>query len=358
MGKLQNRVPFPELNRGVWEVMSNAEQSEWVDSAEEIIKERGLPHHQMTVSDRIRMFNDLHCLDSSTVLEKNEIRQVQTGSKLAWCFQPHTWSVKCGGKSSPEITFNHSLEKVIKKIFLLKKDFNIGNFRAMLKVYSNTQSVSNFRPSAAKVIYDRYAGKGVVWDMCCGYGGRLLGFMASRKGKVYYGTEPCTPTYQGLIALKNDFNQDYSKIIIPSAFVDAVPLTEKKIFLYQKCAEDFIPPEKIDLAFTSPPYFSTEKYSNEKTQSYMRYPKFNDWLDHFMGGVIDNVLQVLKSNGRLLLNVANTNEAPMLEQHIIKLAEGKGFKLVKTLEMRLSDTLGTRHTGKKHYEPIFVFKRK
>ena len=55
--------------------------------------------------------------------------------------------------------------------------------RSMLRRYSGTQMVSNFRPTAA-ALYDIFVDKdnplegttaGTVWDPSMGYGGRLLG---------------------------------------------------------------------------------------------------------------------------------------------------------------------------------------
>ena len=36
-----------------------------------------------------------------------------------------------------------------------------------------------------------------------------------------------------------------------------------------------------DLVFTSPPYFDTEKYSDDEAQSYLLYPKLDLWLENF-----------------------------------------------------------------------------
>ena len=48
-----------------------------------------------------------------------------------------------------------------------------------------------------KLIYEKFGGDGVVWDMSCGWGGRLLGFL-SKNTKHYIGTEPSTKTFDGL----------------------------------------------------------------------------------------------------------------------------------------------------------------
>ena len=47
-------------------------------------------------------------------------------------------------------------------------------------------------------------------------------------------------------------------------------------------SEEYKPKKNsLDFAFTSPPYFDTEKYSNEKTQSYLKYSNINTWKESF-----------------------------------------------------------------------------
>ena len=144
----------------------------------------------------------------------------------------------------------------------------------------NKQSVSNFRPMVAKYIYNTYGNNGIVWDMSCGWGGRLLGFLASNC-KKYIGTEPSTKTFNGLLDMKKDYEY-----------------VNKDIELHKIGSEDFKPiSESIDLCFTSPPYFNTEKYSNEPTQSYIKYPTENEWVNGYLKDTICNCYKALKMGG-------------------------------------------------------------
>ena len=38
----------------------------------------------------------------------------------------------------------------------------------------------------------------------------------------------------------------------------------------------------FDTIFTSPPYFNVEKYSDEDTQSYVRYKNIDSWNKNFL----------------------------------------------------------------------------
>ena len=64
-----------------------------------------------------------------------------------------------------------------------KNTFKENRLRQSIKIYTGTQSVSNFRPTAAKLIYEKFGGD-TIWDMSCGWGGRLIGFLASSRKSI------------------------------------------------------------------------------------------------------------------------------------------------------------------------------
>ena len=197
--------------------------------------------------------------------------------------------------------------------------FTENRLRQSLKIYSGTQAVSNFRPTAAKCIYENYGGDGVTWDMSCGWGGRLLGALSSKRIKKYIGTEPSTKTFNGLEQIKKEFSY-----------------MNTEVELHKLGSEVFRPKEKVDLCFTSPPYFDTEKYSDEDTQSYVKYPEEQKWIDGF-----------------LLLNIANTSSGKNIENAALDISKGFGLTHEKTLQLTLSSVMGAGYK----YEPIFVLKK-
>ena len=207
-------------------------------------------------------------------------------------------------------------------------------------MYEGTQTVSNFRPTAAKYIYETYGGDGVVWDMSTGWGGRLVGALAAKRVKKYIGTDPSTIAYEGVCKLKEDFSY-----------------INKEIELHKLGSEVFKPKEKVDLCFTSPPYIDTEKYSDEPTQSYLKYPEEQKWIDGFLFQTIKNCYESLKKNGYLLLNIANTSSGKNIEKGTLEIAKGFNLKHEKTLKLTLS-TLAKNGPGSGFkYEPVYVFKK-
>ena len=179
--------------------------------------------------------------------------------------------------------------------------------------------------------------------MSGGWGGRLLGAIAGGV-KEYITTEPSELTFDGLHDMAEDFagNMDY------------------EIF---KCGSEAYQPEKemLDLCFTSPPYFDLEKYSNEPTQSYVKFDTKQAWIEGFLLPTFKNCYYGLKTGGYMLINIADVKGKHNinLEQETIIIAEKVGFTHEDTLQLALSNpNLRNNKTNFKYkYEPIYVFKK-
>jgi hypothetical protein len=223
--------------------------------------------------------------------------------------------------------------RVIEKRIKMGDNMSDNGIRKMLKVFTGTQCVSNFRPTASASIYTHFLPNGgKTWDMSGGYGGRLLG--AWLAGVDYVTTEPCGKTYDGLKRISEFLSFDCE-------------------LLKRGSEEADLPIHDIDLCFTSPPYFDCEKYSDEPTQSYLKFPTREAWLNDFMGQTISNCYSALKPDGTLLLNIQNVKSYPDLVQDIIYLCNIKGFNCTETWGLHLSNLAG----GGLKTEPILVFKK-
>tara|TARA_B100000287_G_scaffold395937_1_gene411179 strand:- start:105 stop:1196 length:1092 start_codon:yes stop_codon:yes gene_type:complete len=311
----------------------------------------GFPHYTIREEEKHQHMKKLTRFDHNSILDGDKIIQTMHCLRLAWSYFPHFWDVQCGHakmtpweifhdddkfKSTIKKTWNWSAKHFKGEENQENNKFTENRLRQSLKIYSGTQSVSNFRPTAAKVIYETYGGDGVTWDMSCGWGGRLLGALSSNRIKKYIGTEPASKTFSGLKKIQKDF--DYM---------------DTKVELHKLGSEVFRPKEKVDLCFTSPPYFDTEKYSDEETQSYVKYPEEQKWIDGFLFKTIENCYQSLKKNGYLLLNIANTSSGKNIEKATLNISKGFGLVHEKTLQLTLSSVMGAGYK----YEPIYVFKK-
>ena len=270
-----------------------------------------------------------------------------SGCGFLWTYFPNWKDIECGNSKSLSELWedDNKLRELIRKTYRWQQKYGNGIFtvnrlRQNAKVYLCGQSVSNFRPTVAKYIYDTYGNMGSVWDMSCGFGGRLFGFFAS-DCKEYYGTDPSTSVMNGLNNLYKDLQQ-----------IDK----DKKVYLFKQGSEINVPikDKSIDLCFTSPPYFDTEKYSDEETQSYIKYKTEDEWINGFLNDTIKNCYRVLKDNGYLIINIANVQTAKDLEERTVEIIKKNNFELEDTLYMVLSSISGK---GIKK-EPIFVFRKR
>jgi hypothetical protein len=329
------------MNKSEWENLSPEEFSILVNDLVKKYQTQGFPYLPTDFEYRkteFKAFLDFDVTNIQTMYINNgDVEPTVHGLSLCWSYMPHAFNVRCNDKKTPTEVFNNSLRDAIIKRLNMGDNMSDSGLRKMLKIYSGAQAVSNFRPTAATVIYNKYANGGKVWDMSAGYGGRMLGFYKSSSTE-YVGTDPCTDTFNGLQSLQKDF------------------LSDKNINLFKVGSEDFEwDANYFDLCFTSPPYFDTEKYSDESTQSYIKFPNQQHWLNGFLGKTIENCRNYLKDDGKLVINLANLHKWTTLVDDVIELAFRKRFRYIKTERYLLS----TMKTGQKYKsEPILIFEKR
>ena len=332
-------------NKSHWVNMNSLQYAQYIDLIFNYYKQQGFPYHSTDKEYRNKEFKKLQNYDRTNLIEDGIVKQTMHGLGLAWSYFPHAFDVKCNNKMTPLEVFNDDemFMKVIEKRLKMGTFISNAGIMKMLKMFSNTQAVSNFRPTAAAAIYDKYAPNGVVWDMSGGWGGRMLGAMVSSV-KHYITTEPSTLTHKGLIRLAVDYGEQ----------------SNTEIHVVRKGSEEFLTPSKyVDLCFTSPPYFNLEKYSDEDSQSYVKYDNKKAWVEGFLRDTFYNCHFSLKDNGHMLINIADPkkNDDISLEDETIRIAEQEGFEHVDTLKLALSNPNMVNRTSAFKYEPIFVFKK-
>ena len=158
-----------------------------------------------------------------------------------------------------------------------------------LQTYIATQ----FKPNVAKTIYQMTNAKKVL-DTSCGWGDRLAGFFAS-DAEEYIGCDPNPNTYKQYMKQIETYNSFLSK--------------PKKVTIYNTGAEDlpWDTIKDIDCAFTSPPYFSTERYNEggekQENQSWFKFNEYEKWRDDFYLPVSMNSFKSLSDKGHLFINI-------------------------------------------------------
>jgi len=304
-----------------WVSLTPPEQDQWVEDVFQIL--RGLPipiSPEPSAEDAQRVLAQVREAEMH-LDEDNAIMPIRRmGLKLCTPLFPNRYKARWHNtKSAFESWYiDKELRKAIR--FQLKYGSPVYPHRVLRAVTMKCRTPSIFRPTVARFIYERYCPKGgKVWDPCAGFGGRLLGALAA--GVRYIGTDVEPETIEGNKRLAALLGQSAELILSP--------------------AEDFDPP-KVDLVFTSPPYFDIERYSEGSDQSWQKYPTMEEWVEGFLWPIV----QKGATAGKIALNV---KQGPLVDE-ILRLAERAGLSLVETLRLPLPAL-----NRKNPWEPILVF---
>lgn len=104
---------------------------------------------------------------------------------------------------------------------------------------------------------------------------------------------------------------------------------------------------KIDIVFTSPPYFGKEVYSEDKEQSANKFSEYDSWRDGFLKPTLQTASEWLRPGGYLLWSISNvtfSTKSYPLEADSCSILDGLGLKHVETLKMALASKPGGNRT--------------
>jgi hypothetical protein len=265
---------------------------------------------------------------SDRILKRNN-----KGNKASNYFQQENrWSVDGSVSPGPLRTWNSKefMTSLMGSLFTLKAE-KVDKSTLRTSIGLRKYICSQFKPNVAKLIYqfypdsllkkfrdnvpthhktdeddkiildkktnepEKYRDAQVVLDFSMGWGDRLCGFYASKATK-YIGIDPRTENHPIYDKQKEFYESWLGKKketdFIPSPAEDA-DLTEYK--------------DSVDLIFTSPPYFSVERYSYDDTQSWVRHKNIDRWNKDFLHKALNNVLTTLKEGGLLMVNISDVN---------------------------------------------------
>jgi len=250
------------------------------------------------------------------------------------------------------------------------------------------QPAVNFPPMTAKYLYERFTQHISdktdlrIYDPSSGWGGRILGAMSVRDTShiLYVGTDPNPDNF---------FDDGTSKYSMVADFYNKKTTRSNSFFsdtneyeVYQLGSEEIRnDPDfqrhrgKVDLIFTSPPYFNREAYSEDGNQSYKKYGStYESWRDGFLRPTLETCAEWLKSGRYLLWNIADIlvkGEYLPLEEDSQKILEEMGLEYKYKLKMALEGMPGQNRVGEDgkplcknyckvngkylKYEPVYVF---
>lgn len=257
---------------------------------------------------------------------------------------------------------NNRLQKSIdmyNKYYGIKKDFDLTYFIKPVSMSSNVYKAGNFSPFVAKYIYDTFTTDGdIVFDFSAGFGGRMLGAMASRNKIHYEGIEPYLPTYEGLNDLYYFFQMGSDSL-----------LEYNSCELYNTNIEEFEVPEelinKVSICFSSPPFYDLELYCSQDnpyagTQASYLYENKEEFMKGFFGAVVEKSEKMLTKDGLLIVNLKDSDRKKTVKS-FLSFMKTTNFKEVPNGNLLVymnNMTHGTSLGKKVRTEPIFVFKKK
>jgi len=158
-------------------------------------------------------------------------------------------------------------------------------------------TVNEFAPWVARDLVKEYTnGKDEikVLDPCHGWGGRLIGALASMKRVHYVGIDPAEATHRGLRKLAN-FLLSAEKI---------KNLGSSVTLICDGYETARIPKGPYDFAFTSPPYFDLERYDDGNKQAWKKYKSIEEFNRGFLRTLIAKTLSLLSEGAAFVLNVS------------------------------------------------------
>ena len=269
---------------------------------------------------------------------------------------PNMMTAEPKGRGSNSLKDRFFDERKLKRAIRICFEFRTGErllrptqLRTALELVTG-ENVTNFKAQNAKAIAEHLCPVlwGNVYDYSCGYGGRLLGIGSSNFKYNYIGVEPNTETVNYL---------NYLNDVIDEA-------TGVRGTIIQSVSEQY-QPEDIDLAFSSPPYFNLEKYSNEETQCMVQFKTEDEWFEGYVAPTMENIKRGLNDDGIFATNIADYKSYDRAEpyevtERWIQTAEKIGFKHTGVIKMMLNTRPGVgndRKQGREKWEGVYVFSK-
>ncbi len=249
-------------------------------------------YHQIP-KELIKIKNKVQTFDKSYFLIKDIWIKNQELNDLTDYFSEHV-RVKCifGNKLSPYDFWKKNKKKIIYQTI---QKFNILNYYYLREtIFFNIKLCNNFRISLVLSILHYFKPKSYL-DISAGWGDRLLGSILSNVVEKYVSADPNLDLHPCYEKIKNTFLPPKMRdqfIIYPTSFTD-IPLKKDELF---------------DMVFSSPPFFTLEKYSTHSKNSITQFPNEEEWINNFFVPAMMKCYHHLKKDGIMILYMGGSKE--------------------------------------------------
>lgn len=130
--------------------------------------------------------------------------------------------------------------------------------------------------------------------------------------------------------------------------------------LYADGSENFYKEEykeKVQLAFSSPPYFNLEVYNNGENQAYSNN-QYIDFINGWWKKTVQNIVKMLKPGGIFALNMIEHLDGFNILEDMSGIMLKNGLKEIDRFQIQLSRNKAFMNANGKHkYEPILIFQK-
>ena len=308
-------------------------------------RDNAVPLHMWSDDIFNKIVSSLCDIDTNVTYQDGAYSLNNIGANILTQFFPEILDVVKSGKASPRDFFKDDkrllgyCKTVLKYCTSPLEMFKMMSFRGSSRCY-------NFRPATAKALYELYGKDNCkVLDTSSGFGGRLLGFFTAKNTSEYVGIDP------------NTADSCNKFILYMSRY-----FTNKKAYVNKIGSEDFTiesyPQYEnyFDISFTSPPYFNIERYSDDITQSHVKFNTYDAWVDGFYRNTIYNSCNSLKLDGVFAVNISWVDN---IKEYTEEFLNDCGFYIIKEDKYLLrihprESSYGSDKMSK--YEPIWVAK--
>ena len=308
-------------------------------------RDNAVPLHVWSDDIFNKIVSSLCDIDTNVTYQDGAYSLNNIGANILTQFFPEILDVVKSGKASPRDFFKDDkillgyCRTVLKYCTSPLEMFKMMSFRGSSRCY-------NFRPATAKALYELYGKDNCkVLDTSSGFGGRLLGFFTAKNTSEYVGIDP------------NTADSCNKFILYMSRY-----FTNKKAYVNKIGSEDFTienyPQYEnyFDISFTSPPYFNIERYSDDITQSHVKFNTYDLWVDGFYRNTIYNSCNSLKLDGVFAVNISWVDN---IKEYTEEFLNDCGFYIIKEDKYLLrihprESSYGSDKMSK--YEPIWVAK--
>lgn len=298
----------------------------------------------------------LKCVNKQVSFEGDVLNlKFNQGQSLCRYLMPNLHGVAVKGAHNNDMVSrfydDHKLKRAIDFSLRFKKSVTPSEIRTSLEMIGGGFA-TNYKTMNAKALFERYTPKGgTIYDFSSGFGGRMLGALTSENNYTYIAVEPCEETFNNLQIL--------------GKYIEDVTKRENSYELHMVGSEEFVGELcSVDFAFSSPPYFNLEQYSNEESQCYMKYPTLDKWFDGYVQPTIRNIYNMLKDDCYYAVNIADFNVGKERVEFVDKWVEisiTQGFEFVEVISQKLQTRRGVGHkengVDKDKKEGIYVFKK-